>query len=267
MNDLVSIIMPFYNAEHFLKNSINSVLEQDYPNWELLIVNDGSPDKGAEIVKSFSDQRIKLYEQENKGVSAARNLALSQMTGAFFCYLDADDILPPKSLRSRLEVFWNDPALSFVDGKVEKWNDDFSIKLGEWSPGIFGNPLEDLVKLGGHSFFGPTWMIRRSDQSYQMKEGLTHGEDLLFYMSLSRSEDARYGFTNDLILKYRVHKDSAMRNLEKLESGYRIIQKEIESWPEVLEKWRKQYNKRFHRILFLSYIRNLQFISAFRSLK
>ena len=84
--------MPAYNAEAYIKDAIQSVLDQSYAHLELIITNDGSRDGTLSIIHSFSDERIVLIDQENQGVSAARNAALKRMSGELFCFLDADNI-------------------------------------------------------------------------------------------------------------------------------------------------------------------------------
>jgi glycosyltransferase involved in cell wall biosynthesis len=267
MNSLVSIIMPVYNAERFISDAINSVLEQTYPNWELLIINDGSVDGSEQIIKTFNDNRIRVFDQSNQGVSAARNVGLKNMKGDYFCFLDADDVMSPNSLRSRLDIFNSHPDISFVDGKVEKWDEAMQIKLETWSPSMIGNPLEDLVTLSGKSFFGPTWMIKRKREfKYHMLDGLTHGEDLLFYIELaSNGED--YLYTNDVILKYRYHSQSAMRNLDQLGQGYYTIYQFLLNKLQIPSTMLVIFRKRVRRIMFFSYIRKMDFIKAFKSLK
>src|SRR5690606_31921167 len=115
---LVSIIMPCFNARRFLADAIESVLSQSYRDWELIVIDDGSTDGSSDTILAFTDERIRFYSQQNRGVSSARNLGLSVMRGDFFCFLDADDLLPDNSLYSRLEKFKSDPNLSFVDGHV-----------------------------------------------------------------------------------------------------------------------------------------------------
>lgn len=90
-----SIIMPVYNAADFLKRSIESVINQKYSNWELIIVDDGSTDNSSKIIKEYiqKDDRIKYYFEENKGPGIARNYAISKCEGSYVAFLDADDYL------------------------------------------------------------------------------------------------------------------------------------------------------------------------------
>jgi teichuronic acid biosynthesis glycosyltransferase TuaG len=101
MNDpLVSIIMPAYNAEKFIEESINSVIGQTFTNWELVIIDDGSIDNTADIVKrhAINDHRIKYFYQENGRQGKARNAGLKNSKGAFIAFLDADDLWLPDKL-------------------------------------------------------------------------------------------------------------------------------------------------------------------------
>lgn len=102
-----SIIMPNYNCEKFIAETINSVLAQTYDDWELIIVDDCSTDDSVKIIKEFceKDERIKLFVQEkNQGGAAARNLALREATGKWIAFLDSDDLWLPEKLEKQLSA-------------------------------------------------------------------------------------------------------------------------------------------------------------------
>tara|TARA_B100000315_G_C14543473_1_gene572082 strand:- start:17 stop:547 length:531 start_codon:yes stop_codon:yes gene_type:complete len=164
----LSIVMAVFNGQSSIYHAIMSVIEQNYYDWELLIVNDGSTDKTSEIIKSFTDTRIRYYEQPNMGVSFARNLALSKMSGDYFCFLDADDVMPPGGLRDRLGVFLNQPDLSFVDGKVLYCNENMTFTGKEYVPSFEGFPYHELLCLNRSCYFGNTWMIKKQKDLYLM---------------------------------------------------------------------------------------------------
>ena len=88
---MISVIIPLYNKEHFIKTTIESVLAQTYNDYELIIINDGSTDNSLKIVSEFEDPRIIIVNQNNAGVSAARNHGIRIATGDFISFLDADD--------------------------------------------------------------------------------------------------------------------------------------------------------------------------------
>ena len=101
---IVSIITPLYNGEKFIRQTIESVLAQTYPYWEMLIVDDGSRDNGANIVREYTirDERILLYHQTNQGSASARNTAINKATGRYIAFLDADDLWDANFLEEQL---------------------------------------------------------------------------------------------------------------------------------------------------------------------
>lgn len=101
----VSVIIAVYNGERFIRETIESVLNQDCDEFELLIVDDGSTDTTATIVQSYEDDRIRYIQQQNQGVCAARNCGLAIAKGEYVVFLDADDVLLPYKLRTQLAVF------------------------------------------------------------------------------------------------------------------------------------------------------------------
>ena len=96
---MISVVIPLYNKEAIIKKSLESVLTQDYDDFEVVVVNDGSTDKSVEIVKSIQDTRITLIEQENGGPSKARNTGVKNARGEWILFLDADDELLPGALK------------------------------------------------------------------------------------------------------------------------------------------------------------------------
>ncbi|MGF1539931.1 MAG: glycosyltransferase family 2 protein [Pleurocapsa sp.] len=105
MNPAISVIIPVYNSEQYITQAIKSVLNQTYQDFEIIIVNDASTDKTVEIVQQFTDQRIKLINnQQNLGVSKARNRALQKAKGKWIALLDSDDWYAPQRLEKLLTV-------------------------------------------------------------------------------------------------------------------------------------------------------------------
>lgn len=102
---LVSIIMTIYNAERYIKDAIELALKQTYPNFEFIIVKDGSKDRTLEIAKSFKDERIKIIDlKENSSVSHACNVALDMVKGKWVAFIDADDIWKSERLQYPLNL-------------------------------------------------------------------------------------------------------------------------------------------------------------------
>lgn len=114
---LISVIVPAYNAEFFIEKTLNSVLSQTYENIEVLVVDDGSQDRTAEIVKIIAqaDPRVTLLQQSNAGVAAARNLAIQKSSGEYIAPIDADDIWFPQKLEKQMQVMLEaEPSVGLV---------------------------------------------------------------------------------------------------------------------------------------------------------
>ncbi len=118
IKDLISVVIPVFNVESYLRDTLNSILEQTYQNWELLLVDDGSTDGSLKIVKEFCayDSRIKLYKRsvQPKGAPTCRNIGLNLAQGEYLIYLDSDDIIAPYCFQQRVEY-------------LKKYNCDFAV--------------------------------------------------------------------------------------------------------------------------------------------
>ncbi len=119
MNEpLVSVIIPAFNSESFITEAVESVMRQDYEHLEIIIVDDGSTDRTAEIVGRINAP-IRLFRQSNKGPSAARNVGVQNALGDIIGFLDADDWWPDGKLRMQLSRMAEDPDLEIVLGRVK----------------------------------------------------------------------------------------------------------------------------------------------------
>lgn len=118
MNDLVSIIVPVYNAEKFIEETINSVLNQTYSNWELVLVNDCSTDNSSNIINNYlrKDSRIKLHNNiKNSRAAVSRNNGITESHGKYICFLDADDKWEKEKLEKQINFMKEkDCAFSFT---------------------------------------------------------------------------------------------------------------------------------------------------------
>lgn len=111
----ITIIIPIYRAEKFLPRCIDSVISQKYPHWELVLVDDGSPDNSGTICDEYAikDSRIRVIHQENAGASTARNIGINAAQGDYICFIDADDYVSPEYLSSMYEEMGNEVDLIF----------------------------------------------------------------------------------------------------------------------------------------------------------
>lgn len=117
----VSIILPSYNYEDYIGKSIDSVLDQNYHNWELIIIDDGSTDNSVNIIKRYKDKRIHLFTQKNQGVSKTLNRGIKLSKGKYICFLDADDKYHPEKLSSQVKCM--DSGFDIVTTQVQVIDD------------------------------------------------------------------------------------------------------------------------------------------------
>jgi GT2 family glycosyltransferase len=179
----VSIVTPVYNAELFLEETINSVLKQSHPNFEMLLCEDGSKDKSLDICRSWAerDSRVFLYRHaagQNQGVSATRNLGISKARGSFIAFLDSDDLLDPESLSTRLGYFQEYPEVGLVfspatviNEKSESSHFNSNSVTGQFGPIGIPAPFDSLL-LGGNGICTSTVMVRRSFLELSLVTGL-----------------------------------------------------------------------------------------------
>lgn len=166
----VSILMAAYNSERFILDAINSVFEQNYNNWELIICDDCSTDGTLEICKQLSkadDRIIYIRNNKNYGQSYARNRAFSVSRGQFITILDSDDLMNPQRIKKQLEFLINNPQYAFVGSNSSLFNDSKK-KHGQIIKPELPTPLQVLRNKG---FVCASIMVRRD--IFQIVNGYT----------------------------------------------------------------------------------------------
>ena len=121
----VSVIIPAYNAETFLAEAIDSVIAQEYPSLEIIVVDDGSTDLTAGVARRYGS-RVRLLRQPNGGIGSARNTGVDAANGDLLAFLDADDVWTNGALKARLTMLETQPALDGAFGLVETFYDNVS---------------------------------------------------------------------------------------------------------------------------------------------
>lgn len=118
---LVSIILCTYNRASLLSRAIDSVLKQTYPQWELIVIDDGSKDSTKQLVKSYrhKDARIRYFYQPNAGLAKARNAGMRRAAGDVICFVDSDDELAPTHLEQRVQYLQRHPSVDFLYGGMK----------------------------------------------------------------------------------------------------------------------------------------------------
>ncbi|MBD1842182.1 glycosyltransferase family 2 protein [Cyanobacteria bacterium FACHB-63] len=276
-NPLVSVIIAAYNAEAFISDTLKSILAQTYRDFEVIVVDDGSIDRTAEIVRSYMaiDDRIQLIQQENSGVAASRNVAIRRSSGKYIAPIDADDIWYPERLAKHVHCL--ETADSSV-GLVYSWS-TYLTEAGEikgYSPfgqlgAVEGNVLAMLVF---YNFLdnASTMMFRRScidAVGYYNTEFKTCEDWDLF---LRIAERYHFAIVPEYLIGYRQYSGSMSTKCTTMAHFYELIMSRVYArHPELPSSIRRWANTAFYNnLLSKSYLAGdyrLMFRWLYRSLK
>ena len=238
---LISIIMPAYNGEKTIRETVESVISQTESDWELIAIDDGSQDSTVEILSSIGDPRVKVLSYSNAGPSASRNRGIAHARGDYISFIDADDLWTPDKLESQLQALQNNPqaavAYSWIDFIDE--SSQFARRGSHLS--VNGNVYANLL-IVNFLESGSNPLIRREalTEVGGFDESLTHGEDWELWLRLAASYD--FVAVPSAQVLYRVGSISATSNVAKQEAGMlRVIECAFEQAPESLQ-YLKQYS-------------------------
>ena len=215
--ELVSIITPMYKGAAFVAQTIESVLAQTYKNWEMIIVDDCSPDNGAGIaeVKKYTDPRITLIEsKENRGSSGARNIALKEAKGRYVAFLDSDDIWHPSFLEKQLK-FMKDHDAPLVFSSYRRIDENTKEEL--LRPFIVPEKVSYKSLLKTCPIFPSTaiYDTEKTPKIYFNEELGSMRDDYVYWLKMFK--DIKYGFGNkEVLVDYRMRKTSVTGNKKKV---------------------------------------------------
>lgn len=163
MKELISVIMPVHNGEDYLTTAIDSVLNQSYSELELIVVNDGSTDQTSDILKSYTDPRLKILDVEKSGLVEALNHGLNLAKGSYIARMDADDICEPDRLEKQASWLKNNADIGIVCSDINKINSRGEIIGKETYSGLNSEILREalLYKRRIKPVIHPSIMMRR----------------------------------------------------------------------------------------------------------
>ncbi len=176
---MFSVVIPLYNKEKQIKQTLHSVLNQTFGDFEIVIVNDGSKDGSVEAVQSINDSRIRLINQENGGVSAARNRGVREAKNKWVAFLDADDLWREDKLEKVSKVIDNNPNVPWVLSGYQSIKGSKRYNYVYNYSGILADGIDDLNN--GLSIQTSTVVVPKEyfiqDDRLFFKEGINHSED------------------------------------------------------------------------------------------
>lgn len=240
MKPLVSIIMPAYNAARYIKETIESVLTQSYSNWEMIIVDDGSTDNIAEIIKEYSekDARIQYIYQTNKGQSSARNRGIKEAQGKYIAFLDADDLFLPAKLEEQVKFLENNSECGVSYCKIYHFlNDNKQQLFYNPQPNYSGDIFERVLT---QNFINPLAVVLRKevlDKYGAFKEDWRRVDEQYLWVKLSFNK-VKFYYLDKVLAYYRVHRQSLSNQAQYLvETSEKYLE-----LIDLVEKWKNDDN-------------------------
>lgn len=227
MDGLISIIVPVYNVEKYIRETMDCVLAQTYPDWELLLVDDCGTDKTVEVIKAYmeekGDGRIRLISQSsNQGAARTRNRGLAEARGRYIAYLDADDLWVPEKLEKEL-AFLKEKNAAFVFTGYE-----FADERGHGTGKIVRVPetLHYRQALSNTTIFTTTVMFDTEKiPKEQLEMPVIKSEDTALWFKVLRSGYIAYGLDENLVKYRRVGKSLSSNKLEALRRIWNLYRK------------------------------------------
>ena len=218
MSELVSIIVPVYNARKFIRETMDSVMAQTYPSWELLLIEDVSTDGTAAVIEEYvrekEEQRIRLIRQpENRGAARARNRGLEEAKGRYIAYLDADDLWEPEKLQHQLLFMEKNEAAFCFTGY------EFADECGVGTGKVVRVPetLNYRQALGNTTIFTTTVMFDTEKIPKEMLEmPVMKSEDTALWWRILRNGYTAYGLDENLVRYRRPGKSLSSNKLEAI---------------------------------------------------
>lgn len=199
----VSVLMPVFNTkEEYLRESIHSILNQTFNDFEFIIINDGSVNNAKDVILSYCDNRIKYFEQDNHGLVYTLNRGISLCNGEYIARMDSDDISLPERFARQVEILERNPEIGIVGGLISFFPDSKFEKKYEQYPRYLDLLRECQV---AH----PVVMMRKSvlDRfNLRYDNDYLHVEDYELWSRLIRYTE--FHNIQDILLKYRVHEES-----------------------------------------------------------
>lgn len=239
----MSVIVPVYNVERYLAACLDSILSQTYSDLEVICVNDGSPDRSAEILELYAqlDERVRVISIENHGVSHARNVGMEAARGTYLCFVDSDDLLMPEACETVVRAFEENgddvvkfSAVAFPPQNSNYWIDS-TLCVGE---GLFEGYSSPLIFEEHSRPFPWNGAYRTSfvrDRGLRFPEGLSLGEDQVFsFATLCRSRMTQ--LIPEQLYRYRLSRKDSLTAIasgdmvQKLATHQEVVRAIMDDW-------------------------------------
>ena len=226
-NPEISVVMPVYNAEKYVKEAIDSIINQSFTDFECIIVDDGSTDKTKEIIRSYDDKRIILVENKHDFI-ASLNMGMKMATGKYIARMDADDIMHPDRLKIQHSIMETEPSIAVCGTWMNIFGENISKRVLGIGNGLIEHPL--LMFLKRCFIANPSTMVRsdflRKHRIRYEKEYI-YAEDFKFWVEVAKHRGVFYVESQPLV-NYRISENQVTkRKREEQKTTSERISREI----------------------------------------
>ena len=248
---LVSVIVPVYNVENYIAQTLKSVLAQTYDNFELLIVDDESPDSSIEICQKFADPRVKIIRQKNRGLAGARNTGIRHAQGDYLAFLDSDDLWLPEKLARHIKHLEDSPEVGvsfsrsqFIDGEGKALGIYQMPKLTDITPSHLlcrnpvGNGSAPVIRKEVFSAICFQDNLHGEVEDFYFDENFRQSEDIECWLRIAAETPWKLEGISDALTLYRVNGEGLSANvLKQYDSWEQMATKHRQRSPELLAKY------------------------------
>lgn len=236
----VSVVIPVYGVEQFVESAVQSVLDQSFEDFEVIIVNDRSPDRSLEICESFDDPRIKIVTHlENRGLAGARNTGIRHATGDYIGLLDSDDLWETDKLQAHVKHLDENPQVgvsfsrsAFIDEQGTHLNTYQMPKLTDITvPHLMcrnpvGNGSAPVIRREVFAEIATMENIHGTEEAHYFDDSFRQSEDIECWIRIAATTDWQFEGLSEPLTLYRINSASLSAN----------IPKQLASWERVMEK-------------------------------
>ncbi|MFA9189983.1 glycosyltransferase family 2 protein [Flavobacterium sp. FZUC8N2.13] len=266
-DSLISIIIPTYNRGYIIKETLNSVLDQTYTNWECVIIDDGGNDDTFGLIKNYivTTDRFKYFKRPSnliKGVSSCRNYGITVSKGDFIIFLDSDDVLASYALSSRIKHFKQFPNNDFLVFTTQYFEGKISNKLGVFNIDPPVKNRENYLSLFlNHEFswqtMSPIWK-RSILLKYKFRNELYLLEDVIFHIEILFNTDIKFKRIDEIDNYYRISNWGKNNNSEGVSKIFDSVSFLLKNYNEQIseDSFLEKKFRRFVKIIYLIIIKS-----------
>ena len=248
---LISVIVPVYNVEKYIALTVQSVLNQTYTNFELLIIDDESPDRSVEICQQFNDSRIKIISQKNRGLAGARNTGIRHAQGDYIAFLDGDDLWLPEKLAQHIEHLESSPQVGvsfsrsqFIDSQGKSLGIYQMPKLKDITPAHLlcrnpiGNGSSPVIRREVLALIRYEDKLQETVEDFYFDEHFRQSEDIECWFRIAALTSWHIEGIPEALTLYRVNGEGLSANiLKQLNSWEQFIAKHRDRLPQLMAQW------------------------------